>query len=57
MEIKLIAELEKEINLLESWIKNTKSGGWSSQNLDAMEKRVLELKGVLYDIHCGYYNC
>ncbi len=54
MEEKLILELGKEVRLLESWIKTTKSGGWSSQNLEAMEKRVLELKGILYDIHDEY---
>ena len=54
MEKKLIAELEKEVRLLETWIKFTKNGGWSIQNLDAMEKRVLELKGILFD--CNRYN-
>ena len=56
MEEKLVNELEKEVRLLESWIKTTKNGGWSTQNLEGMKKRVLELKGILYDIHnecCG----
>jgi len=52
---KMKAELNKEVQLLESWIKSTKSGGWSPNNLDAMEKRVLELKGILYDANRN--NC
>ena len=46
---KLIQELRKEVNLLESWTRTTRTGGWSTQNLDAMEKRIGELKAILYD--------
>lgn len=47
----LVAQLEKEVKLLESWIKSTKSGGWSTQNLSSMEERLLEIKGFLYNFH------
>jgi hypothetical protein len=47
---KLKTELRKEVNLLESWIKTTKYGGWSTQLVGPMEKRVTELKTLLYDL-------
>lgn len=50
MKEKMIAELKKEVQLLESWIRTTKYGGWSTQILEPMENRVTELKSLLYDI-------
>jgi len=47
---KLIIELRNEVSLLESWISTTKYGGWSTQLIESMEKRVAELKKLLYDI-------
>lgn len=47
---KLIIEIRKEVNLLDSWIRNVETGGWSTQNLEAMKKRRNELKAVLYDV-------
>lgn len=49
MENKLIAEIQKEINLLDQWIKTTERGGWSTHNLESMKKRQNELKVVLFD--------
>ncbi len=46
---KLINELKKEINLLESWVKSTEGGGWSTHLVEPMKKRVSELKGIVYD--------
>jgi hypothetical protein len=50
MEAKLIAELRKDLSLLNKWIANTEGGGWSTQNLDDMKKRRDEIKTVLFDI-------
>jgi protein associated with RNAse G/E len=50
MKEKLIAEIRKEVNLLESWIKTTKYGGWSTQLIEPMQNRLSELKSLLYDI-------
>jgi hypothetical protein len=50
MEAKLIAELRKDLSLLNQWITNTEGGGWSTQNLDSMKKRRDEIKTVLFDI-------
>ena len=47
---KLTAELRKEVNLLESWMKTTEYGGWSTHLQEPMKKRVTELKTLLYDI-------
>jgi uncharacterized protein (DUF2141 family) len=50
MEAKLIAELRKDLSLLNKWIANTEAGGWSTQNLDDMKKRRDEIKAVLFDV-------
>ena len=50
MEAKLIAELRKDLSLLNQWISNTEIGGWSTQNLEDMKKRRDEIKGVLFDV-------
>ena len=47
----LVSELEKDVRLLESWIKNTEHGGWSTQNLSSMKDRLNELKAFLYDFN------
>ena len=46
---KLITELNKEITLLESWIRTTEYGGWSTHLVEPMRKRVAELKSIVYD--------
>lgn len=51
----LLDEIKKEIGLLESWIKTTETGGWSTQNLQSMKKRVAELKAIVYDYENQYY--
>ena len=48
---KLVTELKKEVSLLESWIKTTKYGGWSTHLVQPMQDRVTELKSLLYDIN------
>ena len=50
MEAKLIAELQKDLSLLNQWISNTETGGWSTQNLEDMKKRRDEIKAVLFDV-------
>ena len=50
MEAKLIAELRKDLSLLNQWISNTEIGGWSTQNLEDMKKRRDEIKAVLFDV-------
>ena len=50
MEAKLIAELRKDLSLLNKWIANTEGGGWSTQNLEDMKKRRDEIKAVLFDV-------
>jgi hypothetical protein len=50
MKEKLILELKKEVKLLESWNKITKTGGWSTHLVEPMTKRINELKALLYDI-------
>jgi hypothetical protein len=50
MNAKLIAELRKDLSLLNKWIANTETGGWSTQNLDDMKKRRDEIKAVLFDV-------
>ena len=50
MNAKLIAELRKDLSLLNKWISTTETGGWSTQNLDDMKKRRDEIKAVLFDI-------
>ena len=45
----LISEIKNEIRLLESWIRECKYGGWSTNLVDPMEKRVLELKSIIYN--------
>ena len=50
MEAKLIAELRKDLSLLNKWISNTEHGGWSTQNLEDMKKRRDEIKAVLFDV-------
>ena len=50
MEAKLIAELRKDLSLLNQWISNTEIGGWSTQNLKDMKKRRDEIKAVLFDV-------
>ena len=50
MEAKLIAELRKDLSLLNQWISNTETGGWSTQNLEDMKKRRDEIKAVLFDV-------
>ena len=50
MNAKLIAELRKDLSLLNKWIANTEAGGWSTQNLDDMKKRRDEIKAVLFNI-------
>ena len=50
MNTKLIAELRKDLSLLNKWIANTETGGWTTQNLNDMKKRRTELKALLYDI-------
>jgi hypothetical protein len=50
MEAKLIAELRKDLSLLNQWISNTEIGGWSTQNLEDMKKRRDEIKAILFDI-------
>lgn len=46
----LIRETKKEIELLESWIRESLSGGWSTHLVEPMRKRVGELKSLIYDI-------
>ena len=50
MEAKLIAELRKDLSLLNKWIANTEGGDWSTQNLEDMKKRRDEIKAVLFDV-------
>jgi hypothetical protein len=50
MEAKLIAELRKDLSLLNQWISNTETGGWSTQNLQSMKQRRDEIKAVLFDV-------
>ena len=50
MEAKLIAELRKDLSLLNKWISITETGGWSTQNLKDMKKRRDEIKAVLFDV-------
>ena len=50
MNERIILELKIEVKLLESWIKTTKAGGWSTHLVEPMEKRVLQLKSLLYDV-------
>lgn len=50
MEAKLIAELRKDLSLLNKWITNVETGGWSTQNLEDMKKRRDEIKAVLFDV-------
>ena len=50
MEAKLIAELRKDLSLLNQWISNTETGGWSTQNLEDMKKRRDEIKAVLFAV-------
>ena len=46
---KLAIEIQKEIHCLDTWISSIENGGWSTQNLESMKKRRIELKAVLYD--------
>lgn len=47
---KMLSEIKKDIQLLEGWVKENRSGGWST-NLEApMKKRIAELKSLVYDI-------
>lgn len=48
-ENQLVEEIKKEIKLLESWIKTSNSGGWSTYLNEPMQKRVTELKSLIYD--------
>jgi hypothetical protein len=50
MEAELIAELRKDLSLLNQWIANTEGGSWSTNNLESMKKRRDEIKAVLFDI-------
>ena len=50
MEAKLIAELRKDLSLLNQWISITENGGWSTQNLEDMKKRRDEIKAVLFAV-------
>lgn len=43
-------ELRKEISLLESWIRLTNHGGWSTHLNTPMQNRINELKVLLYDL-------
>ena len=49
-EQQLIQAIKTEINLLEGWIAETKSGGWSTHLVQPMEKRASELKNLIYDL-------
>ena len=42
----MINHLQTEIDLLESWVKRTNSGGWSTHEFDDMNRRICETKGV-----------
>lgn len=47
-----VEQIAKEIKYLDNWINETKTGGWSTQNLEQMKKRTKDLKAFLYDL--GY---
>ena len=47
-----VEQIAKEIRYLDNWINETKTGGWSTQNLEQMKKRSKDLKVFLYDL--GY---
>lgn len=47
---RLIEEIKKEIELLESWAKESRSGGWSTHQVKPQLDRAQELKALLYDI-------
>lgn len=47
-----VEQIEKEIKILDGWVNETKTGGWSTQNLEQMQKQSKDLKNFLYDL--GY---
>jgi len=49
----LLAELLREVELLERWVSETKSGGWSTHLVQPMEDRIKELKVLLFDMGLG----
>jgi len=49
----LLAELLREVELLERWVSETKSGGWSTHLVQPMEERIKELKVLLFDMGLG----
>lgn len=44
----MISLIEKEISLLEDWVKRTNYGGWSTHLNDDMNKRITQLKDMHY---------
>jgi hypothetical protein len=53
MNKKFIEQIKTEIILLESWIRTSENGGWSSYLVAPMKERVMELKAFLYDFENG----
>jgi len=55
----LLAELLREVELLERWVSETKEGGWSThlivklKIIEPMEERIKELKTLLFDMGIG----
>ena len=46
----LIAEIKKEIEILENWADESLKGGWSTHQVKAQKSRANELKALLYDL-------
>lgn len=44
----LIEEVKKEIDLLRSWAAESKSGGWSTHQVETQLARAKELEDLLY---------
>lgn len=45
----LAQELEEEVRILDKWIEEIRTGGWSTVHLSAMERRRDKIKATLYD--------
>lgn len=53
MENAYVAELRKTAQQLDRWILETKQGGWSTQHVEAMQKRADDIWALIGRISCG----